>query len=370
MITDKIKALICEDNLLEQLMSIPVTEILSFNKKADTVDCEEALRCLAEMYIDNCGISSGLRSFVDYCAVYWINELKLKEGDNYCTKYNDANNLPELLPFFSDEYTKEIDKYDIYFMEINDLRAILIDEINNASDDKTKIILCAGFCHCLSWLNSGFNWLDRYSPKAIEQGIINFQNKDLIHYRQRNDFQRFYRWNHRKSPSKPGHRHIVENWPDEFTEEEVAHFIVLNDRLVELQHEVMEQVKVITANLQEQIAKGFHQYDTFCIDGYIYIEPYEGNNENELLETLCQFAKYNVIGANEYLTPENFIFEIDDDKHWYANWSGTFHPLEKSHGMKLCRAFRYLFEENKIFTIADIIKIKPEMLLPHVEINI
>ncbi len=151
---------------------------------------------------------------------------------------------------------------------------------------------------------------------------------------------------------------------------EINHFIVLNDRLVELQHEVMEQVKVITENLREQITKGFHQYDTFVIDGYIYVEAYEEDNTDELLDALSSFAKYSVIWSNDETSQEVLEAEIAEDMHWYANWGGVFHQLETSHGLKLCRAFCHLFEESRVFTIGDIMKIKPEMLQPHVEINI
>ena len=372
MIRSSVKELMCEDARLEQLMNIPISEILHYRDMADSVDPEDALRFLADRFIDNCGVSLGMRGFYDYCASYWLMKLDLENNPVLNKKYHEAQTLGQILPYISPDkyYDGLLNEFDSCCMSDLKLRDDLIYQLEQEDDEKIKIILCAGICHCLSWANIGLKWIDNYSNEAIEQGIINFQNKDLICYRHHDDFQRFYRWNHRKNPSKPGHRHIVENWPAEFTEEEVAHFVILNERLVELQHEVMAQVKVITANLQEQIAIGFHQYDTFCIDGYIYIEPYEEDEENELLETLCQFAKYNVIGANEYFTPEDFIFEIDDEKHWYANWSGIFHQLEKSHSLKLCRAFRYLFEENEIFTIADIMKIKPEMLLPHVEINI
>lgn len=240
MIRSSVKELMCEDARLEQLMNIPISEILHYRDLADSVDPEEALRFLADRFID----------------------------------------------------------YD--------------------------------------------------------------------------DFQRYRSWQHIKvtSDTPKGLRRLAERWPDEFTEEEIAHFIILNDRLVELQHEVMDQVKVITANLQEQMEKGFHQYDTFCIDGYIIIEPYEEDVENELLATLCQFAQYNVIHANDNTPPERLADEINEERHWYVNWSGIFHQLEKSHGLRLCRAFCNLFEEDKIFTISDIMKIKPEMLLPDVKISI
>ena len=151
--TEKIKSLLIGDDSLESNDQTPVNDILSYCNKAGTVAPEEALRYLAEMYIDNCGISTGFRSFADYCSVFWINQLKCKDGDKFFTKYNGAETLPELLTFFSDEYTEEIDKYDICFMSGTDIRDILIDEFNDTPDDEVKIILCAGICYCLSWLD-------------------------------------------------------------------------------------------------------------------------------------------------------------------------------------------------------------------------
>lgn len=130
-------------------MSIPLSEIISYSNKADSVEPEDALRYLAGMYIDNCGVSIGLRSFADYCSVYWIHRLMHDENTPFTAKYGDAQTLPELLPFLSSEYTKEIDNYDITFMSDIDLRDILIDELNEAPDEKTKIILCAGICDIL-----------------------------------------------------------------------------------------------------------------------------------------------------------------------------------------------------------------------------
>lgn len=143
----KAEAILCRTDISE--MSIPLSEIISYSNKADSVEPEDALRYLAGMYIDNCGVSIGLRSFADYCSVYWIHRLMHDENTPFTAKYGDAQTLPELLPFLSSEYTKEIDNYDITFMSDIDLRDILIDELNEAPDEKTKIILCAGICDIL-----------------------------------------------------------------------------------------------------------------------------------------------------------------------------------------------------------------------------
>ena len=373
MIRSRVKELMCENERLRQLMDIPISDILRYRDMADTVDPEDALRILADRFIDNCGVSLGMRGFYDYCAGYWEEKLDLENNSALRDKYHNAETFAQLLPYLSDQYYDGLlDEFDSCAMKDVELRDILVSQLKQEEDEKMKIILCAGICHSMPWGNRGLSWLDRYSNEEIEQGIINFENRTLIQYRHNDDFQRYRKWNHRKIKRKGlvGSRQIVENWPDEFTEDEVAHFMVLNDRLVELQHEVMDQVKIITANLREQIAKGLHQYDTFCIGGYIIIEPYEEDDENELLETLCQFAQYNVIHANDNTPPERLTDEINEERHWYANWSGAFHQLEKSYGLRLCRSFCNLFEEDKIFTISDIMKIKPKMLLPHVKINI
>lgn len=221
---------------------------------------------------------------------------------------------------------------------------------------KTKVIPCAGivdamrnYCDC--------NRLDEYPLKKIEEGIIHLKDRNLISFRCSRDKKRYAR-------SAEGNTY-------RFSEAEVSHFIVLNNCLVELQREVMNNVKAITLNLLEQIAKGYYQYDAFSIDGYIYIEDYDDDREcDELMKTLSSFVKYQTIFSNDKTTEEWFDKYCSEYIHWYANWSGVFHQLEESHGLRVCRAFRYLFEDADVFMIDDIMKIKPEMIMTHIEINI
>lgn len=345
MITDKVKALLCKNEILEQLMAIPIGEIISYCKQCDSVNPEDALRYLAEMYIDNCGVSTGLRSFADYCSVFWIERLKKDLENDFTTRYGDAQTLPELLPFFSDNYTEEIDKYDICFMTDVALRDILLEELQDAPDDKTKIILCAGICDFLPNASND-RWMDFYPMAKIEEALVYLRDKSLMQHRS----------------YKASRQHT-------FTEEEVRHFKLLNERLVELQREVMDHVRTITLNLQQQIANGLHQYDNFNVEGIIYIEDME-DDVDSLLNILARHAKYTVRITNDKSTPET-IDELNKmDINWYGNWRGIFHRLESEHGLKVCRPFCKMFEEARVFTIADIMKIKPEMMFSHIEINI
>lgn len=363
---DKVKALLCENEILEQLMAIPVSEMLTYARKVESVNPEDALRYLAQMYIDNCGVSTGLRSLADYCSVFWIERLKRLEGKDFALKYGDAQTLPALLPFFSDDYTEEIDEYDITFLTDVELRNMLIDELQEAPDEKTKIILCAGVCNFLPHASND-RWLNRCRMDTIENGIVILGSKTLMRHRCFKDIVKYF-------PPYPSckiknKRVFVDEALHLFTAEEVRHFELLNNRLVELQREVMAQVREITLNLQAQIAKGFHQYETFNVEGQIYIEDME-DEVNSLLNTLARHAKYSVMTSNDRSTSEVMDERNAMENHWYGNRSGIFRQLETQHGLKVCRAFCKMFEEARVFTIADIMKITPEMLFKHIEINI
>lgn len=365
MIRSSAKTLMCEEDRLKELMAIPMTEIFSYRDKADTVDPEEALRYLAGLFIDNFGLRLRICGFADRCASYWI--FKLKRIPKLNEKYDGAMELVHFLPILSDKYHERLlDKYDACVMTDKELVDILVEELNSVTDEKEKIILCAGIYNALT-SDIGARWLGAYSMEKIEEGIVNLKNRELIEYRCHRSLRKYVRFRFNQTKEN---QLSLDTDANRFTDDEIKHFLSLNDRLVELQHEVMDQVKVITGNLREQIAKGFHQYDTFVIDGYIYIEAYEEDNTDELLDALSSFAKYSVICSNDNTTQEHLEAEITEDVHWYANWGGIFHQLEKSHGLRLCRAFCHLFEESRVFTVGDIMKIKPEMLLPHVEINI
>lgn len=352
MINYVVTQLLCEEERLSELLEIPFSEILSCCTKADTIDTKEALCYLADMLIDNCGINHKLCGFTEYCATYWLKKNKISDG---------VKTLTQFLSYVSENYNEGLlDRYNSCVMSDKELRDILVEQLRLSLDEKTKIILCAGFVNAI-YDCGDISRLDVYSVKKIEEGIIHLKDKNLISYRHSRDTKRY-------NLSTEANTKLVKY---RFSEEEVSHFIVLNNRLVELQREIMNNVKVITLNLQEQITKGYYQYDTFCIEGLIYIDPYDDDWEcDELIKTLTDFVSYSVVCSNDKTTEERMDAEIINNIHWYANWSGIFHQLEGLYSLRLCRAFRYLFEEDHIFTIDDIMKIKPEMLIPHIKIDI
>lgn len=357
-----IDSLTGEDYRLKVLMDTPLNEVLTCIDSSDLVNPEDALRYLADLFIDNCGISLSMRGFADYCSAYWIKKLDMENNAEMKEKYHGAYTLGQILPYISEKYYDGLlDEYDSCAMTHQELRDMLFEQLEQHVDEKIKIILCAGIYDAIK--TADYSWLYHYPIEKIEEGIVNFKDAELIHHRVVRDRKRLL-------PQANMRHHQNQTAVYKFSDEEVTHFAILNERLVELQHEVMEQVNVITQNLQQQIENGIHQYDTFCIEGFIYIEPFEKDPDNKLLEILTSRAKYTVIFTNDNTIQKALIEEINQEKHRYANWSGIFHQLEESRGLKLCRAFRYLFEDAEIFTIADIMKFKPEMFLPHVQINI
>lgn len=367
------KALLCENARLEEVMNIPISEILDYKSRADSVNPEDALRFLADMYIDNCGISRGLRGFADYCATFWVERLKAQQNNMGDAGSNVS--FFDLLSKFSAKYTPYVDKYDSRPLTSLQLRDFLLEQLQNTENETQKIILCAGILPCLSYDYNG-NWLSYIGADRIEDGIVNLEDRTLIEFR---SYQNQAEYRSTKNPENKFIRQAKK-----FSNDEINHFVKLNKRLEELQKEVMLQVEAIKQNLDEQISRGFHQYDTFYAEGFIYIESplyiessleelaqWSDNNRDRLLEVLIDSCPhYSVCLTNEDLDLENLKESNSQEFNWYANWSGIFHQLEEIHGIKLCRPFRVLFEDSNTFTIPDIMKIQPEWFLSQVQIFI
>lgn len=207
--------------------------------------------------------------------------------------------------------------------------------------------------------------------ERLEEAIINSKSPTLIHQRFDRSMAKYI--SRPKISFEKNRNEKIRKRMDKpvspFTNDEIRHLGILNKCLVDLQHDVMSQVRTITLNLQEQIANGFHQYDSFVVEGRIYIEDMEADVDS-FLNILARQARYSVIMTNYRISSHVIDEIIAMENHWYANWSGIFHQLEESHGIKVCRAFRFIFEEAQAFTIEDIMKIQPEMFFTHVEINI
>lgn len=251
------ESLLGEDDRQKELMNIPLNEILTYVDKSDMVEPEEALRYLADLFIINCGVSLSMRGFADYCSAYWIKKLDMDNNSAMRLKYNGAYTLGQMLPYLSDKYYDGLlDDFDSCAMTHQELRSTLFNQFEQTRDNRIRTILCAGIYHAIEDPNYG--WLHNYPIEKIEEGIVNFHDEELIFHRVVRDRKKLLPKRNSLSPKAK-----CEWQAYQYSDEEVRHFIELNQRLVELQHEIMAQVKAITQNLQEQIENGYYQYEPF-----------------------------------------------------------------------------------------------------------
>ena len=121
-----------DTDIIEQLAS-----------RSSEITPAEALDKLIEVYIGNCGVSTGMRTVADYAADYWIKEWKRTCPD----VSDDVVVLYDVMPLRSAYYRanrEEIDEYDTTIMSDEELREVCLEMVNETDDLRTQIALSAG----------------------------------------------------------------------------------------------------------------------------------------------------------------------------------------------------------------------------------
>lgn len=155
------------------------------------------------------------------------------------------------------------------------------------------------------------------------------------------------------------------------TQDQLNHIITLDNRCRELYKNLTEDVKTITIDIKKHIAEGSKAYPATNIEGSIY---WEADLENEALQHLhWELVEHRLHVIN--VDSERALESLDED--WdielYGNWSGWFKSLyneKEGKGIKLTRAFRILFSGSHIFTLDDILKVRPDEIQQHIQIFI
>ncbi len=332
-----IRTLLCETDRLAEVMKLPVGEFMEYAERAKEVEPRKALERLAEMYMEYCGISAGQRSVIYYAADYWKDELRMEEAFCY------------IMPEISEKYRENREKYDEYdtiVLTCQATRDIAFGLLEDIDDEEGKIALCAGVMYDLrnnSWPSE--RKIQNRGIKKIEEFIINMEEPELMRLRREN------LWHKRQG----------------FSEAEVEHLRLLNDRLMELQEQVLGQVGRITARLCGEVAEGNRDYEDFNVEGYIYIEYDDNKADDRLLNVLLDAVpQYNIIITGS--TPKD-IDEICNiirqNKVWWK-----FRELAEVYNIPVCRAFDELFDRDSPLAVEDIMKITPEQLQSGVRILI
>ena len=155
------------------------------------------------------------------------------------------------------------------------------------------------------------------------------------------------------------------------TQDQLNHIITLDNRCRELYKNLTEDVKTITIDIKKHITEGSKAYPPTNIEGSIY---WEADLENEALQHLhWELVEHRLHVIN--VDSERALERLDED--WdielYGNWSGWFKSLyneKEGKGIKLTRAFRILFSGSHIFTLDDILKVRPDEIQQHIQILI
>ena len=155
-------------------------------------------------------------------------------------------------------------------------------------------------------------------------------------------------------------------------EEELNHILKLNRRCLKLTKQLIKDVEHITNDMCKKIKSGDKAYKDFNVLGYIYVEvPYE---ENEIfrhmdgIDVRCQLC----------ITSEDHPEVIDrphysDDFFFFGNWQSNLRDLydEKTgKGIKLCTAFCELFDWSELFTIEELMQVRPSDIYSQIKIHI
>lgn len=116
--------------------------LMEYASRAEEITPQRALDMLIDIYIDNCGISSGERTLADYAAEYWRE--KLSETMPQVAECEYFEDVMELLSEKFRANREEITKYDIVFLSDEGLQEVCKEFIEFSNDEVANTVVCAG----------------------------------------------------------------------------------------------------------------------------------------------------------------------------------------------------------------------------------
>ncbi|WP_300804642.1 hypothetical protein [uncultured Duncaniella sp.] len=111
---------------------------------------EEALKLLAECYVDLCGISLGVRTVVYDCGEFWMEQLA-KSQQPLSVKASEGsfmNLMPDLLG--QDIFEKaQPDKYDVAPLDSEEAMIVINNVLTEVTDERLRKVLSLGFLYVI-----------------------------------------------------------------------------------------------------------------------------------------------------------------------------------------------------------------------------
>lgn len=130
----------------------------TYQERQCELNPKEALRLLADCYIEYCGISLGLRTIAYDAAEYWMQ--KLAGSDDSLATKAQSGTFMSIIPLLSPDFANSkdiLERYDIAPICLNAAINGMEEFLETLSDDKLKIALSTGFIHIMKYYKD--EWL-------------------------------------------------------------------------------------------------------------------------------------------------------------------------------------------------------------------
>ena len=161
-----------------------------------------------------------------------------------------------------------------------------------------------------------------------------------------------------------------------FSKEELEHIILLNDHLKKLTSSTIDKTLRVSIHLLDEIEKDNKDFEDYRIESYIGM-TYDDDCDETLKEQIrltFEMPKFEVIGWGADL--EQGVQEDDafDKEEIFNNEESSigrlWNEIWEKHHISLNWAFNHYFNHISIFTVEDIMKIKPANFEMSIEISL
>ena len=161
-----------------------------------------------------------------------------------------------------------------------------------------------------------------------------------------------------------------------FSKEELEHIILLNDHLKELTSSTINKTLRVSIHLLHEIEQGNKDFEDYQIESYIGMTYDDDCDETskEQIRLTFEMPKFEVIGWGADL--EQGVQEDDafDKEEIFNNEESSigrlWNEIWEKHHISLNWAFNHYFNHISIFTVEDIMKIKPANFEMSIEISL
>lgn len=161
-----------------------------------------------------------------------------------------------------------------------------------------------------------------------------------------------------------------------FSKEELEHIFMLNDHLKELTSSTIDKTLRVSIHLLDEIEKGYKDFEDYQIESYIGMTYLDDSDETleEQIRLTFEMAKCDIIGWGADLEPGVQEDDAFDKEMIFNNEENSigqlWNEIWEQYHVSLNWAFSHYFNYLSIFTVEDIMKIKPGNFEMSIEISL